>query len=302
MIVALALPSLTKLCSAIRTVGNALLNSNEGSEEVRAAELILRRFSQERARGIVVDPSAGMSYIFRRIPPLVAFPAAVIGLLSTAQCGSSTSPTNSGTAISAVALSAPSLPAGRSEEGAVTLSAAAPTGVTVTLASSNAAVATVPASVAIAAGSSTAGFTITAVAPGTAAITASMNGSSSQSRALTVTARVTLAAITVASPSVVGGESINGTVALSGSAPAAGAVVTLSAAIRSSCRQASWCRPARPMLRSPRSREESEARFRARSRAPTTEVQRRSWLRSRRPQRRSRSSASPARRKPKPAP
>ncbi len=99
---------------------------------------------------------------------------------------------------------------------------------TVTLASSNAAVATVPASVAIAAGSSTAGFTITAVAPGTAAITASMNGSSSQSRALTVTARVTLAAITVASPSVVGGESINGTVALSGPAPAAGAVVTLS--------------------------------------------------------------------------
>jgi trimeric autotransporter adhesin len=170
-----------------------------------------------------------MRYIIRRIPSLVALPAAVIGLLSAAQCGgSSTSPTNSGTAISAVSLSTPSVAAGGSEQGTVTLSAAPSTGATVTLASSNAAVATVPASVAIAAGASTATFTISAVAPGTAAITASMNGSSSQSPALTVTARVTLVAITVASPSVVGGDSINGTVKLSGPAPTAGAVVTLS--------------------------------------------------------------------------
>ena len=171
-----------------------------------------------------------MRHIIGRIPPLVALPAAVIGLLSTVQCGSSsTSPTNSGTAISSVSLSTPSVAGGGSEQGTVTLSAAAPSGgATVTLASSNAAVATVPASVAIAGGSSTAAFTISAVAPGTAAITASMNGSSSQSPALTVTARVTLVAITVASPSVVGGDSINGTVRLSGPAPTAGAVVTLS--------------------------------------------------------------------------
>jgi hypothetical protein len=170
-----------------------------------------------------------MRYIIGRIPPFVAFPAAVLGLLSVAQCGgSSTSPTTSTTAISAVSLSAPSIAAGGSEQGTVTLSAAAPTGgATITLASSNAAVATVPASVAISAGSSTVAFTIAAVAPGTAAITASMNGSSSQSSALTVTARATLTAVTVASPTVVGGDSINGTVRLSGPAPTAGAVVTL---------------------------------------------------------------------------
>lgn len=170
-----------------------------------------------------------MRYIIGRIPPLVSLPAAVIALLGTAQCGgSSTSPTNPGTAISAVSLSTPSVAAGGSEQGTVTLRAVAPSGVTVTLSSSNAAVATVPASVAIAAGASTAAFTISAVAPGTASITASMNGSSSQSASLTVTARVTLVAITVASPSVVGGDSINGTVRLSGPAPVAGAVVALS--------------------------------------------------------------------------
>jgi trimeric autotransporter adhesin len=89
-------------------------------------------------------------------------------------------------------------------------------------------VATVPATASIAAGSSTSTFTFTAVAPGTATFAASLNGSSSQSPALTVTTRVTLAAITLASPSVVGGDAVNGTVTLSGAAPAGGAVVALS--------------------------------------------------------------------------
>ena len=125
-------------------------------------------------------------------------------------------------------MSAPSLAAGGSEQGTVTLSAAAPAGgATVTLTSSNAAVATVPASATVAAGSSSTSFTVSAVAPGTAAISASMNGSAMQSSTLTVTARSTLVAITVASSTVAGGDPISGTVRLSGPAPAGGAIVTL---------------------------------------------------------------------------
>jgi hypothetical protein len=55
-----------------------------------------------------------------------------------------------------------------------------------------------------------------------------MNGSSSQSPALTVTARAALASITFANASVVGGDSVIGTVALSSAAPAGGALVSLS--------------------------------------------------------------------------
>ena len=164
-----------------------------------------------------------------RVPPSITCAAAVAALLSTVQCGgSSTSPSTTTTGISAVSLSAPSLAAGGSEQGTVTLSAAAPTGgATVALTSSNTAVATVPGSVTVAAGSSSTTFTIAAVAPGTAAISASMNGSGMQSSTLTVTARSTLVAITVASTTVAGGDPISGTVRLSGPAPTGGAVVTL---------------------------------------------------------------------------
>ncbi len=155
---------------------------------------------------------------------------ATVALLSTIQCGgSATSPTTPTSAVSSVTLGATSVAAGTSGQGTVTLSAAAPTGgANISLASSNAAVATVPATLTVAAGSSTATFTITAVAPGTAAITASMNGSSRQSPALTVTAGAVLSSITVDSPTVVGGSSVNGTIVLSGPAPTGGASVSLS--------------------------------------------------------------------------
>ena len=170
-----------------------------------------------------------MSHKSWRVQPLITLVAAAAALVSTAQCGgSSTSPSNPTTAIAGVTLSAPSLAAGSSEQGTVTLSAAAPAGgATIALTSSNAAVATVPASVAVAAGSSSTPFTLVAVAPGTAAISASMNGSGMQSSTLTVTARSTLVAITVASTTVAGGDPISGTVRLSGPAPVGGAVVTL---------------------------------------------------------------------------
>jgi hypothetical protein len=171
-----------------------------------------------------------MRYSIERMSRLVMLLGIAVALPGIIQCGgsTSTSPT-SGVSVTAVSLAASTVAVGTAGQGTVTLSATAPAGgVTVSLATSNAAVATVPASVAVAAGASTATFAITAVAPGTAAITASMNGSTSQSPALTVTARATLAAISVASPSVVGGEAVNGTVTLSGAAPPGGAVVALS--------------------------------------------------------------------------
>ena len=170
-----------------------------------------------------------MRNIISRLPALVRVAAAVAALLSTVQCGSTATSPTSTTGVSAVSLSATSVTAGTSGQGTVTLAAAAPTGgANITLASSNPAVATVPATVTVPAGSTTATFAITAVAPGTTTITASMNGSSSQSPALTVTARATLVSITFANGSVVGGDPAIGTVTLSSGAPAGGAVVALS--------------------------------------------------------------------------
>ena len=170
-----------------------------------------------------------MRHFVRHFISLVPLVGAVVGLLSTTQCGgSSTSPTASG-AVSAVSLSAASVTVAGSATGTVTLSTPAPAGgAAVSLASSNTGVATVPATVTVAAGSSSIGFIIVAVAPGSAVITASMNGSSSQSPALTVGARVALAALTLTSPSVIGGDAVFGTATLTGAAPTGGAVVTLS--------------------------------------------------------------------------
>ncbi|HUH92497.1 MAG TPA: hypothetical protein VL742_05045 [Casimicrobiaceae bacterium] len=69
-------------------------------------------------------------------------------------------------ALAALSLSATSVKGGSSVNGNVTLTASAPSnGVTVTLASSNAAIATVPQSVVVAAGTTSRGFTITTTRP-----------------------------------------------------------------------------------------------------------------------------------------
>jgi hypothetical protein len=170
-----------------------------------------------------------MKHVSRHFLSSITILAAVIGLLNTAQCGGSTTSPTSTTAVASVTVSPSIVTAGASGQGTVTLSAAAPAaGASVTLASSNAAVATVPATLTIPSGLSSATFTVTAVGAGSAAITASMGGSSSQSPVLTVTARATLMSIAMANASVVGGEAIIGTATLSSAAPAGGAIVTLS--------------------------------------------------------------------------
>jgi hypothetical protein len=169
----------------------------------------------------------------RGATPFVALAVAVAAGFAVNQCGGSGSPTGPTTTtltVSRVALSATSIAVGSSGQATVSLSAATSTATSVTLTSSNPAIATVQTAITIQPGLSTGTFTIEAVAVGTVTITAALNGSSSQSPALTVTGqRVTLSSVSLSTPTVVGGNPVTGTVTLSDAAPAGGAVVSLSA-------------------------------------------------------------------------
>ena len=93
-----------------------------------------------------------------------------------------------GVTVSSVSLNPATVTGGASSTGTVTLSSAAPAGgVVVTLTSSNTAVATVPASVTVAAGATSATFTVTTLAvSGTTSVTISGTYSGTQSATLTV--------------------------------------------------------------------------------------------------------------------
>jgi len=168
-----------------------------------------------------------------RSSAFVSLATVLVAAVATVHCGSSpAAPGNGMPALSAVALNAASVVPGSTTQGTVTVASAAPTGgESIALSSSNSAVATVPASVMIQAGSSSSTFTITAVGPGTAVITASANGSSRQSPMLTVAASsVALAAIELSASSVIGGTTLIGSVNLTAPAPPGGAIVSLSSA------------------------------------------------------------------------
>jgi hypothetical protein len=131
--------------------------------------------------------------------------------------------------VSAITFSATSVAAGAALQGTLTLGGAAPAqGVTVSLTSSNPAVATVQTPVMVPAGASSAAISVTGVAAGTTTITASFNGTSRQSPLITVGPSIAVASISLDVPTVVGGNTINGTVTLTAAAPLNGAVVSLS--------------------------------------------------------------------------
>jgi hypothetical protein len=167
--------------------------------------------------------------ITRRPSTIVTLALTLFAAISTLQCGGSSNAPTSGTAtVSGVALNATSVAVGGSAQGTVNLTAAAPSGgATISLSSSNPAVATVQSPVTAAAGSSSAAFTITGMGAGTATITASLNGSRGQSPTFTVSA-MALSSISLSAASVLGGNSVTGTVTLTAAAPAGGAVVSLS--------------------------------------------------------------------------
>ena len=137
--------------------------------------------------------------------------------------------------LSSHTLSPASVVSGGNSTGTVTLSGAVPTGATavVTLSSQLTPVASVPESVTVPAGASSATYTAiagTVSATSSSAITATFGGTS-HTATLTVTPAatgVTLSAVAVNPTSVVGGTSSTGTVTLSAAAPSTGAVVSLS--------------------------------------------------------------------------
>jgi LmbE family N-acetylglucosaminyl deacetylase len=139
--------------------------------------------------------------------------------------------TQSQVTLSSLTLNQQSVAGGNSDTGTVTLNGPAPAGgAVVTLTSSNSAVAQVPGSVTVAAGATTATFSVTtnSVLSNTSLTISATYGTTANAN-LTVTApAITLSAVNVTPTSIQGGSSATGTVTLTGPAPTGGAVVTLS--------------------------------------------------------------------------
>ena len=152
----------------------------------------------------------------------------VLFALVAVGCGDSSSPASpSGVSVASLTLSASSVAAGGVIQGTVTLNGPAPSGgVSVSLTSSAPSVATVSSTTNVSAGAATATFTITAVTPGTASITAALNGSQ-QTASLTVSSSVKVGSLSLSAATIVGGQPVTGTVTLTGAAPLGGAVVAL---------------------------------------------------------------------------
>jgi hypothetical protein len=145
------------------------------------------------------------------------------------------SSTPASVSLSSLSLNPTSVMGGNSSTGTVTLSGAAPAGgAQVTLSSNNTTAANVPSSVTVAAGATSASFTIgtSAVAASTTVTISASYRSATKSASLTVMPAPppppTLSSLSLNPTSVTGGNSSTGTVTLSGSAPAGGAQVTLS--------------------------------------------------------------------------
>jgi len=160
----------------------------------------------------------------------VTISASYAGATKTASL--SVAPQGSAT-LSAIALNPMSVTGGAQSTGTVTLSGPAPTGgAAVSLMSDNTAAATVPASVTVAAGASSATFTVstsTVTASTPVTITGSYGGGTkTASLTLLPQAPPTLSSLTLNPTSVTGGaQSSTGTVTLSGPAPTGGAQVML---------------------------------------------------------------------------
>ncbi len=131
--------------------------------------------------------------------------------------------------LSTLTLSPTSVTGGSSSQGTVRLSGPAPTGGAVVSLSDNSSAASVPASVTVTGGSTSAAFTITTtpVASSTSVIISAVYNGVTRTATLTVRPPA-LNTLSLIPTSVKGGSSSQGTVTLSGPAPAGGAVVSLS--------------------------------------------------------------------------
>ncbi len=136
---------------------------------------------------------------------------------------------NAATLTSVTLNPATSVIGGTSSTGTVILNGpAAGAGAVITLSSNNTTVAQVPASVTVAAGATSATFTVTTT-PVASNASVTISGTYGIARTATITIlAATLTSVTLNPASVIGGTTSTGTVTLNGPAPAAGAVVTLS--------------------------------------------------------------------------
>lgn len=132
-------------------------------------------------------------------------------------------------AIASVSLSPATVVGGTPSTGTVTLSQAAPSaGIIVNLSSSNGSVASVPASITVASGNTTATFSITTYpVSGSTAVTITTLSGNSLAASLTVNPPA-VASLALSPGAVTGGTNSTATVTLSGRAPSGGAVVALS--------------------------------------------------------------------------
>jgi hypothetical protein len=131
-------------------------------------------------------------------------------------------------ALSSLSVNPTSVVGGNSSTGTVTLTAAATANLVVTLSSDNAS-ATVPPSVTVPQGATSASFSIgtkSVTSPTVANISAAFNGMT-KIAALTVTPAPALLSLSLNPSTVVGGSSSTGTVTLSGAAPSTGITVQL---------------------------------------------------------------------------
>jgi hypothetical protein len=138
---------------------------------------------------------------------------------------------NAVVAISTVTVTPTSVVGGVGSTGTVTLTAAAPTGgAVVVLTSGNTAAATVPASVTVGAGATSANFAVVtkAVTASTVVAISGTYNAVNVSGNLTVTPTIRLSTLNLAVASLAGGTSTTGTVTLTAAAPTGGTVVTLS--------------------------------------------------------------------------
>jgi thermitase len=163
--------------------------------------------------GRTLAPNAGRVNVYRALQ---------------AVSGSPTQPS-----LSSLSLNPTSVVGGNSSTGTVTLTAPAPSGgFVVNLSSSNTSVATVPSSVTVPAGATSANFTVATnpVSSVTSVTITAAAGGITRTATLTVNppaSNVTLQSLTISPTSVWGGSTATGTVTLSRPAPAGGVVVQL---------------------------------------------------------------------------
>jgi hypothetical protein len=149
--------------------------------------------------------------------------------MNSAQSVSATFNSTSTVALSSLSVNPTSVVGGNSSTGTVTLTGAATTNVVVTLSSNNAS-ATVPPSVTVPQGATTASFSISTnpVASSTVATISAVFNGVTKTAALTITPGPALAGLSLNPSTVVGGSQSTGTVTLSSAAPSAGVTVQLS--------------------------------------------------------------------------